>query len=81
MKALVKYELGPGNMEIRDIPEPKPEAMQVKIEVKEAGIQVVILGMKIHTLISPGPGLCHSSLHQGLADTHSPGIRTNFQIV
>ncbi len=38
MKALVKFAAGPGNMEIRDIPEPKPERGQVKIEVKEAGI-------------------------------------------
>lgn len=38
MKALVKYEKGPGNMEIRDIPEPKAGPGMVKIEVKEAGI-------------------------------------------
>lgn len=38
MKALVKYKEGPGNMEIRDIPEPQPGPGQVKIEVKEAGI-------------------------------------------
>ncbi len=38
MKALVKYDAGPGNMEIRDIPEPTPGPGQVKIEVKEAGI-------------------------------------------
>jgi len=38
MKALVKYEKGPGNMEIRDVPEPQPEKGQVKIEVKATGI-------------------------------------------
>ena len=38
MKALVKYEAGPGNMEIRDVPEPTPGPGQVKIEIKEAGI-------------------------------------------
>ncbi|GHS87610.1 alcohol dehydrogenase catalytic domain-containing protein [Synergistales bacterium] len=38
MKALMKYATGPGNMEIRDIPEPTPGPGQVKIEVKEAGI-------------------------------------------
>jgi L-iditol 2-dehydrogenase len=38
MKALVKYAAGPGNMEIRDVPEPKPGYGQVKIEIKEAGI-------------------------------------------
>lgn len=38
MKALVKYKDGPGNMEIRDIPEPAPGPGQIKIEVKEAGI-------------------------------------------
>ena len=38
MKALVKYALGPGNMEIRDVPEPVPGPGQVKLEVKESGI-------------------------------------------
>lgn len=38
MKALVKFAPGPGNLEIRDIPEPMPGSGQVKIEVKEAGI-------------------------------------------
>ena len=38
MKALVKYALGEGNMEIRDVPEPTPGPEQVKIEVKAAGI-------------------------------------------
>lgn len=38
MKALVKYSTGPGNMEIREIPEPKPGPGEVKIEVKAAGI-------------------------------------------
>lgn len=38
MKALVKYAAGPGNMEIRDVPEPTPGIGQVKVEVKEAGI-------------------------------------------
>ena len=38
MKAFVKYARGEGNMEIREIPEPSPDANQVKIEVKAAGI-------------------------------------------
>lgn len=38
MKALVKYAAGPGNMEIRDIPEPVAGAGQIKIKVSEAGI-------------------------------------------
>lgn len=38
MKALVKYQTGEGNMEIRDIPEPVAGQGQVKIEVKAAGI-------------------------------------------
>ena len=38
MKAVVKYAKGPGNMEIRDVPEPHAEAGQIKIEVKAAGI-------------------------------------------
>ena len=38
MKALVKYAAGPGNMEIRDIPEPTAGAGEIKIEVAQAGI-------------------------------------------
>jgi len=38
MQALVKYSKGPGNMEIREVPEPKPGPREVKIEVKFAGI-------------------------------------------
>jgi len=38
MKALVKYAAGPGNMELRDIPEPSAGPGQIKIKVKEAGI-------------------------------------------
>lgn len=38
MKALVKYAAGPGNMEIRDVPEPVCGDDQIKIKVKKAGI-------------------------------------------
>ena len=38
MKAVVKYALGPGNVELRDVPEPFPEPDEVKIEVKVVGI-------------------------------------------
>ncbi|MCW4027056.1 MAG: zinc-binding dehydrogenase [Candidatus Bathyarchaeota archaeon] len=38
MKGLVKYALGPGNVELRDMPEPTPGPDEVKIEVKAAGI-------------------------------------------
>ena len=38
MKALVKYQKGEGNMEIRDIPEPTVAKDQIKIEVRAAGI-------------------------------------------
>lgn len=38
MKGLVKYGKGPGNMEVRDIPEPIALPGQVKIEVMAAGI-------------------------------------------
>ena len=38
MQALVKYSKGPGNMEIREIPEPEPGPGEVKIEIKAAGI-------------------------------------------
>lgn len=38
MKALVKYDKGPGNMEIRDVPEPEISPDQVKIAVENTGI-------------------------------------------
>lgn len=38
MKGLVKYQNGDGFMELRDVPEPKPAAGQVKIEVAKTGI-------------------------------------------
>ncbi|HSM57583.1 MAG TPA: zinc-binding dehydrogenase [Candidatus Sulfomarinibacteraceae bacterium] len=38
MKALLKYSPGPGNLAVRDIPEPDPGPGQVRIEVKAAGI-------------------------------------------
>ncbi|MDA0840554.1 MAG: zinc-binding dehydrogenase [Planctomycetota bacterium] len=38
MQALVKYALGHGNMEIRDMPEPGPAPGQVKIAVHGCGI-------------------------------------------
>ena len=38
MKALVKYADGPGNMEIRDIPEPWPGPGEVRMKIAEAGI-------------------------------------------
>lgn len=38
MRALMKYAPEPGNMEIRDIPEPTPGPGQVKIKVVASGI-------------------------------------------
>ncbi len=38
MKGLVKYAEGHGNMELRDVPEPKPGAGQVKIKIHGTGI-------------------------------------------
>ncbi|HOV37588.1 MAG TPA: zinc-binding dehydrogenase [Spirochaetales bacterium] len=38
MKGLVKYAAGPGNMELREIPEPKPGPGEVKIAVQYTGI-------------------------------------------
>ena len=38
MKAIVKYDAGPGNVEIRDVPEPSPAPGQIKIKVEIAGI-------------------------------------------
>ncbi len=38
MKAIVKYEEGYGNMELRDVPEPDPGDNEVKIKAKAVGI-------------------------------------------
>ena len=38
MKAIVKYQLGDGYIELRDVPEPEPGEGQVKIAVHAAGI-------------------------------------------
>ena len=38
MKAVVKCALGPGNVEVRDVPEPTPGPGDVKVEVKAAGV-------------------------------------------
>jgi len=38
MKAVIKYALGEGNVELRDVSEPTPGSDEVKIEVKAAGI-------------------------------------------
>jgi len=36
LKAVVKYALGPGNVELREVDEPAPQPDEVKIEVKAA---------------------------------------------
>ncbi len=46
MKAVVKYEWGEGNIELRDIPEPAPGPEEVKIKVDTAGI----CGSDLHIL-------------------------------
>jgi L-iditol 2-dehydrogenase len=38
LKAIVKYTAGKGNVEVRDVKEPRPRAGQVKVEVKAAGV-------------------------------------------
>ncbi len=48
MKALVKYAEGPGNMEIREVPEPSAGRGQVKIAVAKTGI----CGSDLHILHS-----------------------------
>lgn len=45
MKALVKYAKGPGNLEIREVEEPKVSGDLVKIRVVYAGI----CGSDLHT--------------------------------
>ncbi len=46
MKAVMKTRPGPGNVELRDVPEPQPGPGQVRIEVAAAGI----CGTDIHIL-------------------------------
>ena len=48
MKAVVKTRAEPGNVELTEMPEPRPEAGQVVIEVRNAGI----CGTDIHILKS-----------------------------
>ena len=38
MKGLVKYDFGPGNAELRELPVPEPGAGEVRIKVLKAGI-------------------------------------------
>mgnify|MGYP006268720437 CR=1 FL=1 len=38
MKAVVKYAEGEGNIELRDVPEPKPDLNEVRIKVEAVGI-------------------------------------------
>jgi L-iditol 2-dehydrogenase len=52
VKALVKTEPGPGNLELRDVPEPFPGQLQVKIRVVYSGI----CGTDIHTWEGRYPG-------------------------
>jgi threonine dehydrogenase-like Zn-dependent dehydrogenase len=47
MRGLVKYAAGPGNMELREIPEPKPGPGEVKIAVQYTGI----CGSDLHIFI------------------------------
>lgn len=46
MRAVVKYKLGEGNVELRECPEPSPGPREVKIEVEAAGI----CGSDLHIL-------------------------------
>ncbi|MBL9195184.1 MAG: alcohol dehydrogenase catalytic domain-containing protein [Opitutaceae bacterium] len=46
MKALVKFQPGPGHVELRDVPEPTPAEHQVKLEVTACGI----CGTDLHVL-------------------------------
>jgi L-iditol 2-dehydrogenase len=46
MQALVKYEKGPGNVELREMPEPRCNDSQVKIEVSWCGV----CGTDLHVL-------------------------------
>ena len=46
MKALVKTAPGPGQVELRDVPEPKPGSGEVKLEVSACGI----CGTDLHVL-------------------------------
>ncbi|MDE0001861.1 MAG: alcohol dehydrogenase catalytic domain-containing protein, partial [Rhodospirillaceae bacterium] len=38
MKGLVKYDHGPVNMEVRDMPVPEPDSGEVRVEIRAAGI-------------------------------------------
>jgi L-iditol 2-dehydrogenase len=56
MKALVKYQAGPGNVELRDVPKPSPGPDQVLVAVQAAGVcgsDLHILHDDIQLLVRP----------------------------
>lgn len=46
MQALVKFQSGPGHVELRDVPEPVPADHQIKLEISTCGI----CGTDVHVL-------------------------------
>jgi L-iditol 2-dehydrogenase len=46
MRALVKFQTGPGHVELRDVPEPVPTDQQVKLEISSCGI----CGTDVHVM-------------------------------
>lgn len=58
---MVKYARGDGNVESRDLPEPKPGPGQVKIEVKAAGI----CGTDLHIYHDDAPVLLNPPMTMG----------------
>ena len=46
MQALVKFQSGPGHVELRDVPEPVPADHQIKLEISACGI----CGTDVHVL-------------------------------
>src|SRR2546422_11004050 len=73
MKAVVKVRPGPGNVELRDVPEPEPEPGQVRIAVAAAGI----CGTDIHILRDEFPSRPPVTLgHEfsGRIDRLGPGV-------
>jgi L-iditol 2-dehydrogenase len=75
MKALVKYALGPGNMELREVPTPSPGEGEVLIAVKAAGIcgsDIHIYHGDIQLLLRPPVVIGHE--FSGVIAELGPGV-------
>lgn len=75
MRALVKYALGEGHLEVREVPEPEPGPGQVRVRVEAAGIcgsDLHIYHSRIKFKIVPPVVIGHE--FAGVIDRLGPGV-------